>query len=278
MKTKHLLAVALLAFAGGAVAVQAQTVTAGLNNLILGFRATGGTGAAVNLEVNLGSVSQFYNVLGNPISLTGLSVADLSAAYGSNWFNRSDLFWGVAGTTGSAVGTTVNGATIVTKTLWGTATETTLGVQSTAWNRLGTFSQQGPANTIATLYSGGIGSLNGATATGNSATAALLDTSLAGSWSKQEGTNAAAFGSQMSKSSFENGTPGSSVAVSDLYELQPGSGAGSYLGSFALTEGGLSYAGSAAGAAAVPEPSTYAAILGALALGLAALRRRRAKA
>ncbi len=278
MKTKHLLAVALLALLGGTAAVRAQTVTAGLNNLILGFRATGGTGASINLEVNLGNASSYYNVSGT-VNLSGLSVSDLSAAYGSNWFNRSDLFWGVAGSTGSAVGTTIGGNPILAKTLWGTAAETTLGVQSTAWNRLGAFSQQAAANTIATMYTGALGSLNGATATGNSATAALLDTSLAGSWSKQEGNNAAAFGSQMTKSGFENGTPGNAGVVSDLYELQPGSGSGTYLGSFALNASGLSYSGSTgdAAAAAVPEPSTYAAIFGALAMGFAVLRRRQRK-
>src|SRR5271169_6544842 len=41
--------------------VQAQTVSAQQDDLILGFRATGGTGAGVNLEINLGSVSNFYN-------------------------------------------------------------------------------------------------------------------------------------------------------------------------------------------------------------------------
>ena len=275
MKTKILLA-ALLALSGGALTVPAVTITAGTNDLILGFYATGGTGAATNLEVDLGSVSQFYNVSGT-LALPGLSVSDLSATYGANWFNRTDLFWGVVGTTGAATGTTIGGNTIAAKTLWGGRAESTLGLQSTPWSAGSTFAQQGPANTIATMYTGALGSLNGATATANSATAALIDNTLAGSWSKQEGSTASAFGFFNPKSLFDNGTPGNGGVVTDLYELQPGSGAGSYVGSFALNANGLAFSGSAAGAgaAAVPEPSTYAALMGVAALGVAAIRRRK---
>ncbi len=278
MKTKTLLAAALITLGAGVVPASAVTITAGLNDLVLGFYATGGTGATTNVEVNLGNVSQFYGVTGS-VGLSGFKTADVVSAYGSNWFNRTDLFWGVVGTTGSAVGTTINSSSIAAKTLWGGRAELTLGLQSTPWNRGSTFAQQGPANTIATLYSGAIGSLNGATA-GTSTTAALIDSTLNGSWSKQEGTNASAFGYFNPKSLFDNSTPGNGGVVTDLYELQPGSGAGTYLGSFSLNASGLSYSGDvgSAATAAIPEPSTYAAIVGALALGFVALRRRNLRA
>ncbi len=273
MKTKNLFA-ALLVLAGSALTTSAVTITAGANDLILGFYATGGTGATTNVEVDLGNVSQFYSV-SSPFTVTGLNVADLSSAYGANWMNRSDLFWGVAGTTGSATGTTIGGNAIAAKTLWAGKTEATFGIQSTAWARGSTFAQQGPANTIATLYSGGLGSLNGATATANSSTAALVDNTLAGSWSKQEGNNAAAFGN-FTKNLFDNATPANFGQAADLYELQPGSGAGTYIGSFGLNANGLVFAGNPADTAAttVPEPSTYAAILGAVTLGFVVVRRR----
>ena len=49
---------AFLAALGLATPAMAQ-VSANLGDLILGFRATGGQGQNVNLEVNLGSVAQF---------------------------------------------------------------------------------------------------------------------------------------------------------------------------------------------------------------------------
>jgi hypothetical protein len=259
-----------------ALATSAHAITAAKDDLVLGFSASGGTGAAVNLEVDLGNVAQFYNTSGT-LTLTGLKNADLVSTYGSNWDTRVDLTWGVVGTTGAAVGTTVLGNTIASKTLWGTEAETTLGLQSTGWNRGTTNNQQGSANTIATLYNGGLGSLTNASATGNSATAAVISNSLAGSWTLQEG-GISAFGYFNPKSSFENGTniSSGSWAASDLYELQPANGTplAVYLGTFALSSDGvLTYGDSYSVATAVPEPSTYAVILGAVTLGFVALRR-----
>jgi hypothetical protein len=55
-----------------------------------------------------------------------------------------------------------------------------------------------------------------------------------------------------------------------LYELLPGSGAGIDLGTFTLSSTGLTFTAFAA----IPEPSTYAAILGAMTLGFVLIRRR----
>jgi len=71
--SKLLVLVAIIA--GAALltpAVHAQTVTASLDDLILGFRAAGGTGAGVNLEVDLGSVSNFYNGASSTLTLSNL--------------------------------------------------------------------------------------------------------------------------------------------------------------------------------------------------------------
>ncbi len=274
MKTKYLLTVALLALVGMGTSARATLVTANLNDLILGFRATGGTGAATNLEVNLGNVSQFYGVSGT-FGLSALSAADLVATYGSDWNTRTDLVWGIVGTTGSAAGTTIGSNTLAASTLWATRSESTPGLQSTPWTQgASEFAQQGAANTISTLYSGAVGSLGGKTSTGNSTVSATIGTSSLGSWSNKEGTNASAFTFFNPKSQFENGTNGS-LHVSDLYELQSVAGSASYLGSFALTsDGALSFSSTPSGAAAVPEPSTYAAILGAVTLGFVAFRRR----
>lgn len=273
MKTGKLLA-SLLAFTAGTLASSAATITAGLNDLIVGFYATGGTGASVNLEVNLGNVSQFYGVSGQ-LTFSGLSATDLSGTYGANWNTRTDLFWGVVGTTGAASGTSIGSNPVASKTLWAGRAQSTLGVSSSAWTTGSTFAQQGPAGTIAGLYSGLAGSLNGATSTANSTVAATINNTLNGSWSKAEGTTAAAFGFFNPKTSFDNGTNiVGSYAATDLYELQPNSGAATRLGTFALSGDGVLTYGADFSAASVPEPSTYAAILGAVTLGFVAWRRR----
>jgi hypothetical protein len=79
------------------------------------------------------------------------------------------------------------------------------------------------------------------------------------SWSGQApSTNAFGIGNGIEQNGIDNGPTNSEL---DLYELIPtdkgGTGTGTLLGSFELTSGGtLDFIS----AAAVPEPSTYAAI------------------
>jgi hypothetical protein len=84
---------AALAIAGFAVATsaQAQTPAAAANrSLFLGFQATGGVGSATNIVVNIG--------LPNDLSTLNLDInSALSSTYGSNWYSRSDLYFGVIG-------------------------------------------------------------------------------------------------------------------------------------------------------------------------------------
>ncbi len=262
---------------------RADSLTASFGDLILGFQASSGTGAATNLEVDLGSIAKYSGQpAGTTFTIGGLSVQDLIDVFGSDWNTRDDLTWGIAGTTGSTQSLSVNGTTVAAKTLWGSRAETTAGVQSTPWNRGTTFAQQGPANTISSLYTGPTGSLNGKTSTANSLTAAALDNTVVGSWTQQEGTSAAAFGYFNPVGTFNNGVNFTTIvgtfAVSDLYQLQPGSGAATYIGSFGLTSAGLlEFSNSvAAFAVVVPEPATHAVLAGAMVLGLGLVRRRRA--
>jgi hypothetical protein len=287
----HLPAIAI--FASSVLSLRAQTpVTASFSDLIFGFRATNssnGSGTDKNLELNLGNVGQFYNLAPNSrVTLANLGT-DLAAVYDLLWNDRDDLFWGVVGTTGVPSGTsfTSGGTTfnIASKTLWGGKAESVAGVQTTAWNRGNTFQQQGPAGTIAGLYSSFPGSLNGKTSTANNANVVVVDNTQTGSWTVQLGGTAAAFGYFNPKTSFEAstnfGTIVGAYSVLDLYELLPGSGAGSYLGSFALDIAGqLFFSNSAAefAVSAVPEPAHFAAVFGAVGLGLAWSRRRKVKA
>jgi len=291
---KNIIRFALLILLCPAILARASVVSASLNDLILGFSATDATqgdGTNVNLEMDLGNVGQYYSLPSNTSFQVANLGVDLAAAFDGIWDTRTDLFWGIAGTTGSATGTTINSTTIAAKTLWAGKVESTAGVQSTPWNRAVSFTQQNPANSIATLYSSATGSLNGKTALSDNPKAALLDNSIQGSWSQQEGsttttpTPTAPFGGYAGfnpGSSFQTSTNFSSIAgsfaVLDLYELQPGSGAGTYIGSFGLNSSGiLEFSNTASffsAEAAIPEPETYAVLLGAMALGGAFMRRR----
>ena len=78
---KKLLTTTLLALASVAlIATSAEAaVTAAFPDVILGFAASGGSGAATHLEVDLGNVSQFYDAApGSTTTITQLSPLDLA--------------------------------------------------------------------------------------------------------------------------------------------------------------------------------------------------------
>jgi len=64
-------------------------------NLLLGVQATGGSGATKNVFFNIGSGTAFRD--GQITGVVGNINADLSAAFGSNWYTRSDVHFGVIG-------------------------------------------------------------------------------------------------------------------------------------------------------------------------------------
>jgi len=77
----------------GSSAMAAFTFTDG--DLILGFQATSGTGSDKNVFYNLGSGTAFRDNAGQ--GALGNIGGTLSSVYGSNWYERSDLFFGVVG-------------------------------------------------------------------------------------------------------------------------------------------------------------------------------------
>jgi len=277
MKKKTLIRAGLLAVVVTLMtpSAKAATIAAHFDDVIMGFHATGGQGQNDNLEVDLGSVSQFHNAApGTSFAIPGLAVADLVSIYGANWNTRSDLLWGAVATAGrSAAGP--DGEPKIT--LWASNAETTLGVQSTPWNRGSTFAQ-GPASAIIEpMFNTGnppnAGQLDGATSTANSNFAADINATLAGSWSKQDlaqaGTSFKYFNPSVD-GSLNIGPSGQ--ARLDFYELQPGTGPGAYLGYFSLNGDGTS------SFTAVPEPSTVWSLGLGLGLVMMGVRRRHAKA
>jgi len=249
MKTKNILISALLALAAVASA-QASTVTAGLNDVVLGFNK----GTSANLDVDLGNISSFKTggtyATGSEVFLsTLLNVADLNATYGSG---TGSAGWKSSATSWAVVGT--NGAGL--NTLWGTQVnpETPGSSQGTG------------VSAIATIYN----AMNGQTSTANSAVATVLPSGNPDSFKTQSSGNFGYWGS----TNFKNNSALASAGpvVLNFYEYVQGAATTAQLGTFKLySDGGFSYTSFAA----IPEPSTYAAILGVATLGFAALRRRK---
>ena len=262
------IASSLVALALTVSAMGTPTVTAGKNDLILGFRASSGTGSGTNLEIDLGSVETLKAVAsGSTYDFSSsLSLSDLQTAYGNtsgtDLWSRSTVFFGVAGTTGKLTA----GATEAASTVWLTRTSASFNTGQSAAG-LNT-----PSGKLEQLYTG----LNGLSSTSNSAVTASLASSGGNAWSTLL-TADSGFGSG---TSVQTGLGVSVTKTLYLYEMQPSdvvsSGNGvTKLGSFAFNTGtgSLVYT-SAFTAAAIPEPSTYAMIAGAFMLGFVALRRR----
>ena len=257
--------------AGGAVLspqAQAATVTAGVNDIILGFEALGGQGAALNLEVDLGPASRFLNAPA-PFTLTSVEIgnisADLIATYGNTWFSRADLQWSVFGSTGSNA---YNG--FLSATTFVTRAEITPGTRSTPWGRDSNTINSAASQDIQSV----IGGLNGRTSTANSNVREPRShdrrKQVTPPGSSRGGTvSFTAYGPTV-EGNFANGTANS---ILDFYAVQRASGAdvgtpSQLLGTVKLdNNGNVTFS-------PVPEPASTA-ILMAGAGTLALIRRRR---
>lgn len=280
MKTyKYLVAGLLLAGFGGAA-----RAAVGPNDLVIGFAAASGTGSATNLEVDLGSVGSYVTATAGVYTIGDLS-SSLNSIYGASgaWASNSALTWAVVGATDPTGATGgPNGQNPLS--LWASSLGTTS--PAPAWQHKSGSIQQTATSNIGGVYNsfgvpaavaqGGINSQTsafGATLTGIS-----IGTSDAASWTAQGGN-------AQGNAAFGLATLGTAHTVqiqnavtsglnSDLYQMNAGTptGNGTDLGFFTLGSNGVltfTVAGSP-----IPEPSTYAAILGAATLGLIMLRRR----
>jgi hypothetical protein len=271
IRSKHLLT--MLAVAGiTALAASANAATYVAGDLLLGFRATGGTGASSNLIVNLGQADTVYrDALANITSIVDIKTL-LDSTYGVNWSTRSDLFWGVAGVrTASNLGAAVDGDPVRTNYLSAAQSTYNPGTQqSTAWSVAGATSRADIANAISSLAT------NFTTVAGTSSTA-VMDSSTGSTWSTNNtGSNSFAVGSSI-ETSFASGASGSALDLYRILDRTSGAnptgtvGLGSWEGTFTISNAGVV----GFTVAAVPEPSR--ALLGGLGLAGVFFRRRRVK-
>jgi hypothetical protein len=101
MNSRQIMALALL---GGGMWFAPVTATAAVNyaagDILVGFQATGGTGAGSNYVYNLGQAAT-YRDNSNVGAIANLNT-DLTNVFGPNWFTRTDLYWAVGGTPNNA--------------------------------------------------------------------------------------------------------------------------------------------------------------------------------
>lgn len=253
----------------------AQTVTYNPGDLIIGFQATvpGSTGFSENFMLNVGSAAG-YNNGAMPLSLTSPIAnigSQLTSVYGADWFSRGDLNWGAIGVRQKIAGIGSTGPIIDGDgrgVIYASREATGIG-ESDAWNAF--------SRTLAANVSGKVeatllfpvegGSFNGQDAVvGTNGLGAIVTASLDNSWSNQN-KNGYSF------TGFEGGIEGAlslsglDLAYLDIYRVTPDGIAPTWVVTLALDSAGNVYA--------VPEPSTYAAVIGAAGLLLVIARRAR---
>jgi hypothetical protein len=290
MKINNILTASILAIAGLVAftpSAHAATLFFGDNELMLGFRATGGTGAASNVMSDLNTADLYYNPNGtasNPLSpITGtnitnigrLSPADLSATYGAGWAARTDLFWGIVGSSGSSGS---NDGLYQSNTIYLSKAEATAGTQTSPWNRQNDYTN---AN-VQISSMGNAGGYQGSS-TANSNFDAIASAANAQSYtSRSQGQSGQTFatvnGTFANDSVVAKFATGNWISVQDIYAMDPAGtgGNGVYLGSFGLrADGTIDYATSASDFATSPVPEPATTFFGIATFAVAAFRRRR---
>lgn len=298
---KILLTTSVLGLA--AAAANAQVIPAltnlgasyiGTGDLDLGFSNTvtppSLNGVAVDLIFDVGNATDYYSAYtvgalasenqavsgglaqGTTYQVAAFDNQDLLNVYGSNAYS-SNTKWAVVGGNGAGGGPVAESAT----TLWTTDNSTAFAVAAKSSSL-----QASPSNKLFTTVGSQVG---GGTLAGQSLIS--TDANLYGqggstSFTSDLGVN----GNLNSFSGFHSGTGATSTTLAlassgtssmTLYMLTPtnnlitGLASSVDLGTFTLTTAGLFFT---TPGVAIPEPSTYAAILGALTIGFVMVRRR----
>ena len=248
--------------------------------------------------VNLGASTTYRDLNGSNLwNITNIG-SDLVATYGSNWYDRTDLSFGIAGvfTNISDVDGGVNNNGDPGQTLYFTKSRTAVGTVGLKSSTVAAnYSDTNMASASNGMQSLGATTYAGATASLNNSKVAIVSSSGGNSWTTYT-SSASDFGvvsggveQVFASGSWQGGTFGSASNLEgalDLYRyLQTTNGAspsgtaktGLYLGSVVIDQTGNLNA--IVNSAAVPEPSTFAMTgIAAIAAGFFAYRRRKVSA
>ena len=256
-------------------------VTYAVGDLLVGFHTDAGVGSGTSFVFNLGSAASYKNSPG-----TGPLVNDISgvltATFGSGWFNRGDLYWGIAAVRDSAAGgpnTVVNGD--AKATIYISRPASAPGA-SAAWSLASGSTVISSATSIATMQGATgadlslSGGFEGATeATGTSGRGVLQDEGTTiNSWDEFNPVNGSAFGGILT-GGIQGPLGTGTTAYLDLYRVvgrtsasatpNDPAGEGRYITTFTLNSQGI--------IGTVPEPGSV--LLLGLGGAAALLRRRR---
>lgn len=247
MNKLTLVLAAIVASFGAVSTASAQIGSYGSSDLVLGFQIGSGQGSNTDVEVDLGSYTNFLNVTGT-ITLSQLSVTDLNNTYSSTWSNTdgTGVNWSVAGVN--------NGV------------PNNMFLTSTSQLKLNS------ASRLATPY-GQIGGLIGDMNSGNATQGSNSSTVTIGTNASPAANDAASYTSEEGGNGYNyaSNAEQSGAGTDELYFLKPGTSTtnAQALGFFTLgSNGTLTFTG-----AATPEPSAYA--LGICALLLFWVLKRR---
>lgn len=260
-------------------------VTYNPGDLILGFRdvGTGAAGEAASATSNsyLIDLGSYANLLAHPGLVASNLNTDLTALFGTQWYNDPNLLWSVSGKTGTS------------NNLAATA-QNTAGPGTAPLFPLTSFTTQGRNTTISAMASLGIAYTNGSdaltgfttggTGTGPGIYQAVSDNNSYASYMAFGGTSGGLNSNGIAYNIFNptiegagsavgNGTGGITGTSLELFSIA-GTTASSLtdVGTFSINSSGqVSFALSAA-----PEPGRASLLL--VALGCVAFRRRRKRA
>ena len=286
--------IALAACATSAHAASFVNGTTGAGELFIGFHATGGTGSGQSVVIDVGSVSALSALATGSTQSLGTAGTDLVAAFGANWFNRSDVLWG-------AVAGVQNVATAdPTSTLYGGVSGTgAFPLSSVGYTRGANGAQSTVAGRILTMANSASGSF--ATATQGASSNIAQETSADGnswaSWMPSTSNNNVTslgnlqfggFGApsaQPFEQAFAAGTLASGFeGALDVYRMfkngvadselaNATSGPGSYQGTVVVNSSGdFTFE---VQPVAVPEPASIGALTSAALMGIGLIRRKR---
>ena len=134
---------ALASISLGSVTAHAQA-SAEDGDLIIGFRASAGTGATQNYAIELGTAASLTSATTvQTFPLTGV-LADLNSIFGATWHTRTDVFWGAVAKTSNFSST--NGDP--TSTLYASKVEVTNGTVVSPWPRKSSSNQSFSRNQV----------------------------------------------------------------------------------------------------------------------------------